>query len=156
MHYWHRKVHPLRVSYQFVIINLCRYLPSLRLKNFFYRRFLGVRIGANVSVGLMAMMDIFFPQYISIGNNSVVGYNTTILAHEFLIKEFRLGKVEIGDDVMIGANTTLLPGVSVGSGACVGAGSVVTRDIPEGALACGVPARVRRPGCDSQSTAWRQ
>ncbi len=101
-----------------------------------------MRVGKNVSVGLMAMMDVLFPQLISIGENSIIGYNATILCHEFRIKEFCTGKVEIGANVLIGANSTILPGVQIGEGAQVGAGSLVNRDIPPGVLAAGVPARV--------------
>ncbi len=143
MHGWYRRAGFFRVCFNFVIITLCRYLPSLRLKNILYR-LIGIKVGRGASVGLMAMMDVFFPQYISIGENTVIGYNATLLAHEFLVHEFRLGRVEIGANVMIGANSTVLPGVKIGDGAVIGAGSLVNRDIPPGALACGVPARVKR------------
>ena len=75
-----------------------------------------------------------FPEKISIGENSVIGYNTTILAHEYLIKEYRLGEVRIGENVLIGANTTILPGVTIGDGAVVAAGSVVHKDVAPGVL----------------------
>lgn len=133
-----------RVAFNFLVITLCRYLPFFGLKNFLYRRFLGVKIGKDVSVGLMAMFDVFFPGLISIGENSIIGYNATILTHEFLVREYRIGPVEIGTNVLIGSNTTILPGVRIGDGAVVGAGSLVNRDIPPGALAYGVPARVGR------------
>ncbi len=51
---------------------------------------------------------------------------------------------EIGHDVWIGANAVILRGVKIGTGAIIGAGAVVTRDIPEYAIAVGVPARVIR------------
>lgn len=88
------------------------------------------------------MVDVFFPELIKIGRNSVIGYNTTILAHEYLIKEYRLGEVIIGDEVMIGANTTILPGVTIGDGAVVAAGSVVHKDVAPGAFVGGNPMRV--------------
>lgn len=50
--------------------------------------------------------------------------------------------IEIGDDVWIGANSCVLPGVKIGNGAVIGAGSVITRDIPDNAIAVGNPARV--------------
>ena len=50
--------------------------------------------------------------------------------------------VVIGNDVWIGSRVTILPGVHIGDGAIVGASSVVTKDVPDYAIACGNPARV--------------
>jgi tetrahydrodipicolinate N-succinyltransferase len=52
--------------------------------------------------------------------------------------------VTIGSDVWTGHNVNILPGVSVGDGAVIGAGSVVTRDVPPFAIVAGSPARVLR------------
>jgi len=52
------------------------------------------------------------------------------------------GDIEIGDDVWLGYGIIILSGVNIGKGAVIGAGSIVTRSIPEGAIAAGVPARV--------------
>lgn len=90
----------------------------------------------------MVMMDILYPEKIHIGKNTIIGYNTTILTHEYLIDEYRLGDVYIGDHVMIGANSTILPGVTIGDRAVVGAGSVVTKDVPPGTFVAGNPVRV--------------
>jgi acetyltransferase-like isoleucine patch superfamily enzyme len=54
------------------------------------------------------------------------------------------GPVTIGEDVWLGARVIVLPGVTIGAGAAVGAGSVVTRDVPPRSLAVGSPARVIR------------
>lgn len=145
MHYWPQVGGFWRVSFNFIVITLARYVPWLGVKNTMYR-WLGMRVGKNVAFGLMAMPDVFFPNLISIGDNSLIGYNTTILTHEFLIGEWRTGRVEIGKNVMIGANCTILPGVSIGDGAVVAAHSLVNRDVPAGAMVAGVPARVVRPG----------
>ena len=53
--------------------------------------------------------------------------------------------VRIEENVWIGAGAILLPGVTIGKNSVIGAGSVVTRDIPENVVAVGVPCRVLRP-----------
>jgi acetyltransferase-like isoleucine patch superfamily enzyme len=106
-----------------------------------------MEVGENSAFALMVMVDVFFPHKIHVGSNSIIGYNTTILAHEYLIREYRLGDVHIGSNVMIGANTTILPGVTIGDGAVVGAGSVVHRDVEPGSFVAGNPLQViRRAG----------
>lgn len=85
----------------------------------------------------MVMPDIMFPEKITVGDNSIIGYNTTFLAHEYLIREYRLGEIVIGNEVMIGANTTILPGVLIGDGAIVSAGTLVHKDVPSGAFVGG-------------------
>ena len=52
--------------------------------------------------------------------------------------------ITVGDNVWIGANVSVLPGVSIGSNTIIGAGSVVNKDIPEGVIAAGVPCKVIR------------
>jgi len=138
---WQRWVPLWRVVRNFVVVHACRYAPSLRLKNALYRA-IGIQVGRHVAAGMGATMDVFFPQLIRIGDNSIIGYNSVILAHEFLMKELRTGPVEIGKDVMIGANVTILPGVRIADGASVSACSLVNSDVPPGALVGGGPARI--------------
>lgn len=139
---WYRIRNPLRVALNFIVIYTCRFLPSLALKRLLLR-LIGMKVGKNVSIGLGATFDIFFPELIEIGDNSVIGYNAAILAHEFLVKEWRRGRVRLGKNVMLGARSLVLPGVEIGDNATVAAYSLVNRDIPPGAFAAGVPARVR-------------
>lgn len=138
----YRTVSPWKGVKNFICIQIARYCPILPLKNWIYRRLLGMKVGKNSAFGLMVMVDVFFPEKITIGENSIIGYNTTILAHEYLIKEYRLGEVYIGDEVMIGANTTILPGVTIGDGAVIAAGSVVHKNVEAGTFVGGNPLRV--------------
>jgi acetyltransferase-like isoleucine patch superfamily enzyme len=126
-----------------LVIEIARFLPFLRLKNQMYRTFLHMEVGDKTAFAYKALVDILFPEMITVGKNCVIGYHTTILAHEYLIDEYRIGEVVIGDDVMIGANTTILPGVTIGDGAVVAAGSVVHKDVPSGSFACGNPLQIR-------------
>lgn len=132
-----------RVARNAAIIQLARYTPWLPLKNALYRR-LGMQVAPHASVGLMVMFDIFFPEEVSLGEDCVIGYNSTILCHEFTRREWRRGPVVIGREVTIGANCTILPGVVIGDGATVSAMSLVNRDVPAGAFVGGVPIRVLR------------
>jgi len=151
LQYWWKAAHPLKVIRNFVVIFLARFTPSMKAKTFLYRR-VGMTVGPNVSVGLMAMFDVFFPEEITIGANCVIGYNTVILGHEFLVKEWRRGPVVIGNDVLIGANCTILPGVEIGDGAVVSAMTLVNRDVPAGASAGGVPVALL--GGPSEGARW--
>ncbi|MFZ7943894.1 acyltransferase [Neobacillus sp. 19] len=141
---WHvyKTVPFWKVVKNFIVIQLARYTPFLGMKNWLYRVFLGLKVGEHTSFALMVMLDVMFPEKITVGRNTVIGYNTTILAHEYLIKEYRLGPVSIGSEVMIGANSTILPGVTIGDDAIVSAGTLVHKDVPAGAFVGGNPMRV--------------
>ena len=82
---------------------------------------------------------------ISIGDD-VTLTGVTLLTHDASLKKMigysKFGKVVIGDMVFAGKNTTILPNVTIGNHVIIGAGSVVTRDIPSGSVAVGNPCRV--------------
>lgn len=92
-----------------------------------------------------------------IGDRALIGYRTQILSANHKIPPIGepipvsgddYAEVHIGTDSWIGANVIITPGVRVGNGAIVAAGSVVTKDIPDNAIAAGVPARVIRMRSD--------
>lgn len=141
---WHiyQTVSFFKVAKNFIFIQIGRYTPSLRLKRWLYRTFLRMKIDRETSLALMVMPDLMFHEKITIGRNTIIGYNTTILAHEYLIDEYRLGDVIIGDEVMIGANCTILPGVTIGDGAIVSAATLVHEDVPAGAFVGGNPMKL--------------
>lgn len=88
---------------------------------------------------------------VSIGNhvNLAQGITVTALNHNFSDPDKRIDEqgistvaVSIGDDVWIGANAVVLPGVTIGSHSVVAAGAIVTKDVPKGSLVAGVPAKI--------------
>ncbi len=131
-----------KVMKNFIVIQIARYTPFLRVKNWLYRTFLRMEVGKQTSFALMVMPDIMFPEKIKVGSNSIIGYNTTLLAHEYLIDEYRIGEVVIGNNVLIGANSTILPGVTIGDNAVVSAASLVHKSVPAGAFVGGNPMKI--------------
>lgn len=93
------------------------------------------------------------PEMISIGNNvrlaSGVNFNNHdgmwhLLNRKFHTNEFERfkGCIEIGDNVLIGSYVTIMPNVRIGSNVAIGAGSIVTKDIPDNSVAVGIPCKV--------------
>lgn len=138
---WHQTVSPFKVLRNGLLIMLARHSPSLAFKRLLYRK-IGMKVGRHVSFAWQVTPDLFFPELIHVGDNTIIGYNTTILTHEYLTHEWRTGAVRIGANVMIGANCTLLPGVEVGDGALISTMSLINKDVPPGARVGGIPIRI--------------
>ena len=88
-----------------------------------------------------------------IGKRTLVGYRTQILSSNhtiptvgeaFPISGDKHTPIHIANDVWIGANCVITAGVTIGEGAVIAAGSVVTKDVPENAIVGGVPAKLIR------------
>lgn len=92
-----------------------------------------------------SLVDTLIPNLVEIGDNFVSAPGSIILAHDaslFMhIGCYKVGKTIIGDNVFIGANAVILPGVKIGSGAIIGAGAVVSKDVPPNIVVAGVPAK---------------
>jgi acetyltransferase-like isoleucine patch superfamily enzyme len=89
-----------------------------------------------VWIGHGSLIETAYPSLIRIGNNVTIGLRTTIIAH---FQE--IAGVTIEDDVYIGACALILPGITIGHGAVVAAGSVVTTSVPPLTLVQGNPAK---------------
>lgn len=139
LRHWPDAKHPLRLTLNFLLVWLVRYSPSLRLKNYLLR-LLGADVGTGVTFALTATPDVFWPELLTVHDHAIIGYDATLLCHEFLQDEYRTGEIVVGEQVMIGAGAIVLPGVEIGDGAQVGANSVVTRDVPPETTVAGIPA----------------
>lgn len=112
----------------------------------------GVKIDDYKSVYIAAnvLIDTSFPEQVTIGNYAYLTRGCKIIAHtaytpltqQFTKCEYVLGKVVIEDGAYIGVNAVVLPNVTIGKCAIIGAGAIVTKDIPAYAIAVGCPAKV--------------
>jgi acetyltransferase-like isoleucine patch superfamily enzyme len=96
--------------------------------------------------------DILCNCRVAIGDRCMFGPEVMIFdddSHE-IIGGVRKAPIIIGNDVWVGARSMILKGVTIGSGAVIGAGTVVTKDVPPSTIAAGVPARVIRENVSYQ------
>ncbi|MFU1993390.1 acyltransferase [Priestia megaterium] len=94
------------------------------------------------------------PYLIEIGDNVRITYGVKFITHDggiYVLRNLGLadkgavyGKIRIGDNTFIGNDVIILPGVTIGSNCVIGAGSVITRSIPDNSVAAGVPAKPLR------------
>lgn len=106
-----------------------------------------IKIGDNSGLGV----NCHIRGPLTIGNDVMMGPNVRIITHshnfertDIPMREQKgtITPVHIGDDVWIGANVIILPGVSIGKGVVIGAGSVVTKNFPDYVVIGGVPAKI--------------
>lgn len=103
----------------------------------------GAKIGKGSFIGQNVYLDPLAIQNISIGNHCLITQNVSILTHFYGInRNFYFDKVEIGNNVFIGMNSIICKPVRIGNNSIICAGSVITKDIPEGVLAGGVPCKI--------------
>lgn len=107
---------------------------------------LGMKLGKNFQMEKGCQLDTPFAWLIKIGNNVTLASKVYILAHDASTKKHigytKIGKVEIGDNVFIGAHSVILPNVTIGDNCIIGTNSVVTKNIPKNTVAAGNPAKV--------------
>lgn len=158
----------IRASFFYLI----SYISQIPIR-FYYalqrRSILDRCFAAGFSVRFRMPIFIYQPELVSFGNRVDVGENVVIRGgggvrigdnvliasgaaiisqgHPIVPPRWNLvisNEVQIGDEVWIGANATILPGVTVGDGSIIAAGAVVTRNVPSSCIVAGVPARVIR------------
>ncbi len=106
----------------------------------------GMKVGKDFNRQQGCFLDPTHCFLITIGDDVTMSIRVTVMAHDASTKKTlgctKIGQVHIGNHVFIGANTTILPGVTIGDYAVIGVGSVVTHDVPARTVIAGVPAKV--------------
>lgn len=90
-----------------------------------FYKLMGAKMGANVQINSTRVGDI---PLIEIGDNSVIGGNSTVICHLFEKKGLVIKKVKIGKKVIVGLNSIIMPGVEIGDNAVIAAGAIVPKD----------------------------
>lgn len=151
------------LDFELMLLHATTYLPLHSVRNWIWR-LTGLTLGSHST--LHTGVRVYDPSQIGVGEGTIIGYRTFIdgrspvtigdhtdIASEVMIysSEHDLSSpdfhavsapVTIGDYVFIGPRAIILPGVTIGNRAVVAAGAVVTKDVPEGKIVGGVPAKV--------------
>ena len=114
------------------------------LKHFFQTKVYGMHIHPTALISLKARLDKTNPKGIYIGKQTVITTGVVILTHNYVMGDGTFVDTKIGDNVFIGANSIIMPGITIGNNIIIGAGSVVTKDIEDFSIVAGNPARFIR------------
>ncbi len=132
------------VAWRHIKMRLISKLPGSAFKSRLIKRLLGVQMGNNVGLAYDTYLDPYDPTLITIGDNVLIGYGTKIFVHAFTLNRQRVRPVTIGDNVMIGGFCVIAPGVTIGDGASIAPGTIVSRDVPAGAMAVSNTMQIRK------------
>jgi non-ribosomal peptide synthetase-like protein len=126
----------LTLLVRFAFINWIRVTPFLPL----YHRLMGARIGARVQINTAVMAD---QNLLTIGDDTVIGGDVTLVAHSAERGRLVTAPVTIGRNVTVGIMAVILPGCTIGDGAIIAAGAVLSKHarVGPGEVWAGVPAR---------------
>jgi maltose O-acetyltransferase len=106
----------------------------------------GLVVGKNFRMHDQVIIDSSHCWHVTIGDDVTLAPRVYILAHDASTHKHlgytKIGKVNIGNHVFIGAGSIILPGVQIGSNVVIGAGSVVAHNIPDNSVATGNPAKI--------------
>jgi len=114
----------------------------LGLRIWIYRRVFGMDIHPSCQISLSARLDFTFPRGVHVGENSFLAFESRILAHDRTRGLYL--HTRIGRNCFVGGRALILPGVEIGDGCVIGAGSVVTKSVPAGCIVAGNPAKIIR------------
>jgi probable biosynthetic protein (TIGR04098 family) len=101
-------------------------------------------VGEGCLIARSAKLDKTNPAGVQIGDYTAIAFGAAVLTHDFVRNT--LATTRIGSNCFIGANSLIMPGVEIGDGSIVGAGSVVYTDVPSNSVVAGNPARIVEQG----------
>lgn len=136
------------------ILNVvARYLPMYPSTRAKIQRLRGVKMGKDVFIGADVMFDEVYPENITIEDKVTIIARSTILSHSFYPSHFKKAlsskksSTILKEGCYLGLGSIIMPGVVVGKYSIIGAGSIITKDVPNRAIIYGNPAAVRGYTC---------
>ena len=142
------RLHPImdtvdrkELTRNWITVKISQLLPPSKEKNELLRG-IGVKIGKDVFISPDVLIDPLYPWMITIEDGVFIGWGARIFSHMITPEGLTAERVFIGKNAFIGGFTTVRPGVVIGEGAYIGSDSLVTKDVPNGVKAYGIPARV--------------
>lgn len=145
---------------KYVLWHTASYVPFLPSIMFHYVRpyvwkLIGVNMGKNVAVGYGVYLDVDGAKRVKIGDNVMIASQCLLLCHRRDLRTYNRSVLQVSlpylkegvvvnNNVIIGMRSVVLPGVTIGEGAVVAAGSVVVKDVPPFTIVGGNPAKVLR------------
>lgn len=101
----------------------------------------GASIGKNLYIARFCVFDDTFGELIKIGDHVTISPCVIITAHDGSTDKGTVGEIVIKNGAYLGAGCIILPGVTIGENSAIGAGAVVTKDVPAGTTVVGIPAK---------------
>lgn len=104
-------------------------------------RLMGAQVGNKVYIGSRTLIDPNYPELLTIEDNVMISYGCFIFMHDSSVPEVAVGKVVIKKGAYLGLSSVVLPDVTIGERAVVGACALVTRDVAPHTTVVGIPAK---------------
>ncbi len=117
---------------------------SWHIRFLLYTRYYGMHIDPTARISASARLDKTNPRGVYIGKHTYITFGAVILAHDMCTN--KLKDTHVGDNVFVGANSIIMPGITIADNVIIGAGSIVTSNVPSNVIVAGNPARIIRTG----------